>query len=251
MVRIVLLRCRDAAQYRLWWPLAHANQRTARTGLGRVDSRRIPAPIPWLLLVFRQSFAKLSSNGPSARASFVYPTLMNARDSLWHSIAERVPTLGSRYFRLLLLVGSPRSGKTTALCRLSAERSWSVVNVNLRLAESLLEVASRRRPHVVQQRLDQVVGEGRNETLLLDNTEILFNPALQLDPLRLLQQLARNRSVVSTWAGSFDGKHLSYAEPGHPEFKRYPKPDALIVSTMDAKLDTQSPPTQAAIMDSA
>lgn len=176
---------------------------------------------------------------------------MSARDSLWHSIEARLPRLVSRYFRLLLLVGPPRSGKTTALRRLSAERSWSVVNVNLRLAESLLDVASRRRPHVVQQRLDQVVDEGRNETLLLDNTEILFNPALRLDPLRLLQQLSRNRSVIATWAGSFDGMQLSYAEPGHPEFKRYPKPDALIVSTMDAKLDTQSPPTQAAIMDSA
>ena len=170
-----------------------------------------------------------------------YPILM--KTPLWRGIDEQLPGLVSRYFRLLLLVGPPRGGKTTALRRLSAERSWSVVNVNLRLAESLLEIASQRRPHLVQQRLDQVVDERRNETLLLDNTEILFNPALRLDPLRLLQQLSRNRSVVATWAGSFDGMHLNYAEPGHLEFKRYPKPDALIVSTMDAKLDTQSPPT--------
>ena len=178
-----------------------------------------------------------------------YPTSMKA--PLWRGIDEQLPRLVSRYFRLLLLVGPPRSGKTTTLHRLSAERSWSVVNVNLRLAEGLLEIASQRRPHLVQQWLNQVVGKGSNETLLLDNIEILFNPALRLDPLRLLQQLSRNRSVVATWAGSFDGKHLNYAEPGHPEFKRYPKPDALIVSTMDAKLDTQSLPAEAAIMDSA
>jgi hypothetical protein len=29
----------------------------------------------------------------------------------------------------------------------------------------------------------------------------------------------------------FDGKHLTYAEPGHPEARRYATPQAVIVST--------------------
>lgn len=176
---------------------------------------------------------------------------MNARAPLWRCIDEQVPGLVSRYYRLLLLVGPPRSGKTRALRRLSAERSWSVVNVNLGLAERLLEVMSRRRPHMVQEVLNQVVDERRSETLLLDNTEILFNPALSLDPLRLLQQLARNRSVVATWAGNFDGEQLTYAEPGHAEFRRCSKPEAVIVSATNAQREHWRPAEQAVIVDSA
>lgn len=149
------------------------------------------------------------------------------------------------------MVGPPRSGKTTALRRLAKERGWSLVNVNLRLSQRLLGFTSRRRPHVVQGLLDEVVGEQRSQTLLLDNTEMLFNPELQLDPLRLLQQLSRNRSVVASWAGGYDGERLTYAVPGHVEYKRYSTPDAVIVSTEDVQLGERGPASQAAaIMES-
>lgn len=179
-----------------------------------------------------------------------YPTLVNGHDSLWHRIDQQIPTLVSRYFRLLLVVGPPRSGKTTALRHLGGERGWSVVNVNLRLSERLLAVTSRRRPLEVQRILDEIVSKEGSDTKLLDNTEILFNPALQLDPLRLLQQLARNQIVVASWAGNFDGERLTYSALGHSEFKRYENPDALIVSAGSVPLSEQYPATPAAMMDS-
>lgn len=175
---------------------------------------------------------------------------MNAPDSSWHRIDQHLPALVSRYYRLLLLVGPPRSGKTTALRRLAEERGCTLVNVNLRLSERLLEFTSQRRPHEVQRLLDEVVGKQRSGTLLLDNAEMLFNPALQLDPLRLLQLLSRNRSVVTSWAGSYDGERLTYAVPGHEEFKRYLTPDAVIVSTECVQLGGQVPATPATIMES-
>ena len=175
---------------------------------------------------------------------------MNGHDSFWHRIDQQIPALVSRYFRLLLVVGPPRSGKTTALRHLAGERGWSVVNVNLRLSERLLEVTSRRRPLEVQRILDGIVSEQGSQPVLLDNTEILFNPALQLDPLRLLQQLARNQSVVASWAGKFDRERLTYSAPGHSEFKRYENPDALIVSAGSVALCEQYPATPAATMDS-
>ena len=70
---------------------------------------------------------------------------------------------------------------------------------------------------------------------VLDNTEILFSPELQQYPLRLLQMLSRNRTVVAAWAGKQEGESLTYADPAHPEFKRYPKPDAVIVPTVEAQ----------------
>lgn len=192
----------------------------------------------------------LSDGIGAALAGRVSYSLVKTHDLSWHRIDEQLPALVSRYFRLLLVVGPPRSGKTTALRRLAGERSWSLVNVNLRLSERLLEFTSRRHPHAVQRILDEVVGEQRDQTLLLDNTEMLFNPQLQLDPLRLLQLLSRNRSVVASWAGKHDGERLTYAVPGHTEFRQYTEPDAVIVSTEGAHFDEQGSATPAAIMES-
>ena len=75
---------------------------------------------------------------------------------------------------------------------------------------------------------EAVAGLPGNLTIL-DNTEVLFNPVLKQDPLRLLQGLSRDRTIVASWLGDVDGGHLTYAMPEHPEFRRYPSADLLVV----------------------
>lgn len=150
-------------------------------------------------------------------------------------IEEQVPTAASLYHRLVLVVGPPRTGKTTALRELAAEKSWPLVNVNLVLSEPLLELTSRQRALRVPQLLEAVAKAHAGEVLILDNIELLFSPELQQDPLRLLQRLARNRTVIAAWAGKYEGASLTYADPTHPEYKRYQKPEAIIVPARDVQ----------------
>ena len=157
---------------------------------------------------------------------------MEAPNLLSHRIEEQSLGLVDRYHRLMLVVGPARSGKTTVLRQLSTKRSWPFVNVNLALSERLLDHTSRNRALHVSSLLDQVTKESPGEVLLLDNTEILFSTALRLDPLRLLQRIARHRSVIACWAGHYDDGLLTYAIPSHPEFKQYENPDAVVVSTV-------------------
>jgi hypothetical protein len=166
---------------------------------------------------------------------------------LSHRIAEQVPETSSMYHRLILVVGPPRTGKTTALCELAKERSWPLLNVNLALSERLLELTSKQRSLKVTHILDQLAKEQGDGVLILDNTEVLFSPELRQDPLRLLQGLARNRTIIASWAGEFEGENLTYADPAHPESQRYHQPDAVIVST----LGTQSVTTQARNLESS
>ena len=63
----------------------------------------------------------------------------------------------------------------------------------------------------------------------MDNTEILFDLALQQDPLRLLQHASRNRTIVTSWNGTVDDRYLNYADSGHPEYRRYPTGGLVIV----------------------
>jgi len=151
------------------------------------------------------------------------------------SLADRIvaaaPDAAPLYHRLILVVGPPQSGKTSALREAAEDQGWPIVNLNLRLSERLLELTRRQRAISVSRLVDELIRSEGGDAVALDNIELLFDPGLAVDPLRLLQTLARDRTLVVAWPGSFDGTSLTYAQPGHPESKRYAQPDAIIVAT--------------------
>lgn len=133
------------------------------------------------------------------------------------------------YHRLVLLVGETGSGKTGLLREVAEEFGSSVVNVNLALSGELLELTAKQRLLRLPGILGQIADQARSP-VVLDNIEILFDKDLQQDPLRLLQSVSRNRTVVASWNGTMNSGRLLYAEPGHPEYRSYESVDALIVS---------------------
>lgn len=142
------------------------------------------------------------------------------------------------YHRLVLLVGEPGSGKTKILQSVAKDCKTSVLNINLSLSNKLLELSHKQRILRVPLILNQIVEQAQSPAVL-DNLEILFDKNLQQDPLRLLQGLSRNRTVIASWIGSFSDGRLSYAESGHPEYCSYESVDALIVG-MDGKATIDS-----------
>ena len=154
--------------------------------------------------------------------------------TLSSQIQDVLPRTRDAYYKLVLAVGPARAGKTAALTDLGTRHSWPRLNVNLRLSERLLDLTHRQRAARVSGILDDIVREENSDVVLLDNIEMLFAEELAQDPLRLLQSLSRNRAIVAAWPGSFDGVSLTYAEPGHPEARRYQSPQAIIVKSSDA-----------------
>ncbi len=155
-------------------------------------------------------------------------------------LLDRIEAAARRYHRLILVVGPADSGKTRTLQALGHRLSSRIHNVNRIVSQALLEVSRHRRPFAAQRALvDPVKGE---DPVVLDNLEILSDPELRQDPLRLLQQMSRNRTVVASWNGSLAGDHLTYAEPWHHEHHAYPEPDAIIVqpATQDSAAPGES-----------
>lgn len=151
--------------------------------------------------------------------------------SLSEQLIERIPQVAVLYHRLLLVVAPAGSGKTRALQEIATLLGVKVINLNLELSQALLDLTERQRPLRVGRILDQIAGSVGDTTLLLDNTELLFDPALKQDPLRSLQQLSRLQTVVASWNGRVEGAYLVYARPDHPEYRRYPVTDLQIVTT--------------------
>ncbi|WP_217125922.1 BREX-3 system P-loop-containing protein BrxF [Hydrogenophilus thiooxidans] len=151
-------------------------------------------------------------------------------------IKKRIDQVQALYFRLVLLVGRAQTGKTAVLQAIAAEFSTPLINVNLELSRRMLDLTERQRALLTQKLLDEIVRAVPGELVLLDNIEILFDVHLQHDPMRLLQGLSRNKSVVAAWNGSIAGGDIIYAALGHPEYRRYPIRDFLVI-TPDANTD--------------
>jgi len=135
----------------------------------------------------------------------------------------------SQYFRLVVLAGVTGSGKTAALQSVAQKLGCQLVNVNLELSKRLLELTRTQRSRQLERLLKQVIAAVSGDVVLLDNLEILFDTGLEVEPLRLLQLMSRNRTIVASWNGSFQGGTLTYAEPGHPEFIQFKQTDAVVI----------------------
>jgi hypothetical protein len=94
----------------------------------------------------------------------------------------------------------------------------------------MLDLTERQRALQLPRLLTEIVGTSADDVILVDNIEILFDVSLMLDPLRLLQGISRNKTVVAAWNGSIESNHVIYATPDHAEYKRYPLLDFLLVS---------------------
>lgn len=137
------------------------------------------------------------------------------------------------FYRLVLVVGGPGSGKTARLRELERILGVPYVNLNLTLSQRLLDVSPDRRPLKVQELCEDIVRIAGSSVVLLDNTELLFSAPLKVKVLPLLQRLARNYTLVASWRGSFDGQGLTYAMPSHVDHQHYQEVDAIIVTVVD------------------
>ena len=86
----------------------------------------------------------------------------------------------------------------------------------------MLELTKRQRILQLPLLISDIVSEFMSEVILLDNIELLFDTSLKQDPLRLLQGISRNKTMVTVWSGSIEGDCIIYAKPDHPEYSRYP-----------------------------
>lgn len=150
--------------------------------------------------------------------------------SLASRILDTIPVAQQQYYRLVLAVGPARCGKTAALSAVAQAGGWPKLNVNLRLSERMLELTRKQRKIRAAAILDETIRIEGHAIVVLDNIEMLFAEELEQDPLRLLQGLSRNRTIVAAWPGTIDNNCLTYAEPGHPEARRYGGPEACIVA---------------------
>jgi chromosomal replication initiation ATPase DnaA len=163
-------------------------------------------------------------------------------ETVKNAIIDAISRAPGRYSRLILLVGPSGSGKTQALQEISAEYDRNIINVNLEMSKTLMEIPIPRRESKAGRVFDDTIkgslGNTPEKLVFLDNLEILFDKDLKQDPLLLLQSVSRNTNttIVASWNGTWsnnkfsEGKQLTFAVSGHPEYRFYDNIDAQIIS---------------------
>ena len=151
-------------------------------------------------------------------------------EPLADQVVRKIKQADELYHRLMLVVAPAGAGKTTALQDVQERIGAPLINVNLDLSRRMLDLTERQRALQLPRLLREVINDTAGEVVLFDNIEILFDVSLKQDPLRLLQGLSRNKTVVAAWNGSIDGDHMIYAVPDHPEYRRYMVRDFLVAS---------------------
>ena len=133
-----------------------------------------------------------------------------------------IDQLGELNNKLIVLAGPRGSGKTKLLQELAKKRGVQPLNVNLELGRRLSATPHAGRGFSVGQLLRDIADkERKDDLLLLDNLELLFERGLQINPLDLIKRLAHSKRVVAVWPGELRGNRLYYAEMTHPEYRDY------------------------------
>ncbi len=146
----------------------------------------------------------------------------------WESILTEA---GEAYFKLVLIIGAIGSGKSAALKTVSESYSVGHLNFGEEFSRRLLRKPVRLRGAEAEEVAVDLVGEVAGTRLAIDNTEVLFEAPVRLNPLALLKKLSRHRVIIATWTGSHDDSSLTYGIKDHPAHRehRFTNDDTFII----------------------
>ena len=151
-------------------------------------------------------------------------------DHLAYQLSQKIEDIAGLYYKLILLLTDPETSNLINLDLLANRLGGSSINTNLKLSQLMLSLTPRQRSLKSASLLGAIIKDVPKDTVLLNNIHILFDPLLRQDPLRLLQNLSRHKTIIAVWEGQIQGQYLTYARPDHPEYRRYPARELVIIS---------------------
>ena len=146
-------------------------------------------------------------------------------------LSQAISSVKKYHSQLITVVGDSAS---QLLEHAAASDNSPVMNLSLELSERLINIPGKDRAKSVTSVFSDLLDAHQTEVLLLDHIEILFDRTLSIEPLKLLQNNAKNSTLVVAWPGKKSASSLTYATPGHPEYRSYKTSDLDETILVDA-----------------
>jgi hypothetical protein len=151
-------------------------------------------------------------------------------------LVDTIRATSGAYYKLTILAGGAQSGKTHWLKQVATELGLPIINLSLLLSQRLLNQNRRQRALNAEDVATEVIDKNYKSGLCLDDTELLFDSTLKLNPLVFLREITRNRLIVATWNGVLTGGELRFGQTGHPDFFSLPVNGFPVVTVAEDKL---------------
>lgn len=127
------------------------------------------------------------------------------------SLANHINQFDAWYHKLVFLVNKNINTTIPLLDQ------YEKIDVNRILSESLISIPKPKYPMYINEILEKVLKD-QESIYVLQHIDILFDPALQINPVRLLENLSKTYKLIVEWPGRYIDGQLIYAEYGHPEY---------------------------------
>lgn len=103
--------------------------------------------------------------------------------------------------------------------------TFLTLNLNKLLTEQLMTISRKERAKSVMLIMEKLIAETEKNEIMLSGIEVLFDRSLGIDPLRLLSNCSKNKTLLVLWPGDKTSLGLSYAGASHPEHRTYKASD--------------------------
>lgn len=141
-------------------------------------------------------------------------------------INNAISDVSNRYYKQIY-VYDYRDGKSVK--KFAESHSLPYINVNIEISQLLQDIPVNRRSFRITEVFQQLIDKCADSVICLDYYELLFDNSLAIDPITLIKNNSRNKTLIISWRGKIVGDALIHAEPGHPEYKKYIVQDAIII----------------------
>ena len=112
--------------------------------------------------------------------------------------------------KLLIIIGSPGSGKSQLIRELTYQDGWKICEARELFDDEFLEIPRSAAIHRLNARV-----------VMIDNVEFMFAPILNLDPVAMLKKLSRECPIIVSWRGSLEGNTLYFEHNGDPKYAKF------------------------------
>lgn len=129
------------------------------------------------------------------------------------------------YEACLLIVHPDPLRLYEAIAQIELQLTQAAWPVGRELGAALLDTPANDRGPATARWFRAAVDARRPGPILITDIALLFEPVLQLDPLRLLLDASRRTPLIVAWPGAVEGDRLAYAVAEHSHYRTWPVSD--------------------------